>query len=94
MDQVIGDIGFHSFLAKAPGNPLIWRGFLTALTEQLNSDSSALLMTDLAKQENTHFLFSVDISDEYQDKYHKQLNKQQLMPCILCRKWKYTVRRS
>ena len=83
MDQFIGDIGVHSFLAKAPGNPLIWRGFLASLTEQLNSDSSALLVTDLAKQENTHFLYSSDISDEYQDKYHKQLNKQDKFNCFI-----------
>jgi len=76
MDQFIGDIGLHSFLANAPGNPLIWHRFLAELTLQLNCDSSALLVTNLLKWKNTHFLFSTDISEEYQEKYDKGLNEQ------------------
>ena len=75
MDQFVGDIGLHAFLAKAPGKPQVWDGFLNELTQQLNCDSSALLVTGLFLRENTHFLFSDSISKEYQENYHKQLNK-------------------
>ena len=75
MDQTPDGVGLSSILANAPGNPLIWNRFLTELTRQLNCDSSALLITDLIKRENTHFLFSAYIPREYQEKYENTLNR-------------------
>lgn len=65
----------NSLLLNAPGNVLTWNRFLTQLTLQLNCDSSALLITDLLKPENTHFLFNANISPDYQEQYEKKLNK-------------------
>ncbi|MCK5649698.1 MAG: hypothetical protein KAI22_12555, partial [Gammaproteobacteria bacterium] len=65
----------NSLLLNAPGNVLTWNRFLTQLTLQLNCDSSALLITDLLKPENTHFLFNDNISQDYQEQYEKKLNK-------------------
>jgi hypothetical protein len=42
---------------------------------QLSCDSSVLLVTDLIKRENTHFLFSYNIPSAYQEKYENQFNK-------------------
>jgi hypothetical protein len=75
MDQIAEDLDLNSILANAPGNPLIWNRFLTELTRQLNCDSSALLVTDLIERENTHFLFSNHISQEYQEQYENTLNR-------------------
>ncbi|NOR81075.1 MAG: hypothetical protein GQ529_09645, partial [Methyloprofundus sp.] len=69
MDQNINCENLSSILDNAPGNPLIWERYLTELTQQLNCDSSVLLVTDLLKRENTHFLFSVNISQTYQQQY-------------------------
>jgi DNA-binding CsgD family transcriptional regulator len=68
-------LNLNSILANAPGNPLIWNRFLAELTLQLNCDSSALLVTDLIKRENTHFLFSIHIPPEYQDQYEHTFNR-------------------
>ena len=75
MDQIAEDVDLNSILANAPGNPLIWTRFLAELTRQLNCDSSALLVTDLIKRENTHFLFSIHIPKDYQEKYENALNR-------------------
>ncbi|MDD1613411.1 MAG: hypothetical protein LUP98_01990, partial [Methylococcaceae bacterium] len=75
MNQPPDGVGLNSILANAPGNPLIWKQFLTELTRQLNCDSSALLVTDLIKRENTHFLFSTHIPQEYQEQYENTLNR-------------------
>jgi len=75
MDQNPDGVGLNSILANAPGNPLIWIRFLTELTRQLNCDSSALLVTDLIERENTHFLFSTHIPQEYQEQYKNTLNR-------------------
>ena len=75
MDQNTNCVNLNSILDNAPGNPLIWERYLTELTQQLNCDSSALLVTDLLKRENTHFLFSANISQAYQQQYESGLNK-------------------
>lgn len=75
MDQITDGMYLNSILAKAPGKPLIWNRFLTELTRQLNCDSSALLVTDLINRENTHFLFSTHIPQEYQNRYENVLNR-------------------
>ncbi|NOQ14697.1 MAG: hypothetical protein GQ583_09515 [Methyloprofundus sp.] len=75
MDQNTNCVNLNSILDNAPGNPLIWNRYLTELTQQLNCDSSALLVTDLLKRENTHFLFSANISQAYQQQYENGLNK-------------------
>jgi len=75
MDQVVNNINLNSILDNAPGNPLLWKRFLTELTLLLNCDSSALLVTDLNKPENTHFLFSANISERYQQLYENVLNR-------------------
>ena len=56
MDQVADGIGLNALLANAPGHPVIWKQFLVHLTQQLNCDSSALLVTDLKERRKTHFL--------------------------------------
>ncbi|WP_428356021.1 helix-turn-helix transcriptional regulator [Methyloprofundus sp.] len=68
-------IDLNAILATAPGNALIWNRFLAELTWQLNCDSSVLLVTDLIKRENTHFLFSVNIPLGYQKKYEREFNR-------------------
>lgn len=75
MIQHIENIELKSLLANAPSNFLIWNRFLTQLTLQLNCDSSAVLVTDLNKYENTHFLFNANIPQEYQEQYEKELNR-------------------
>ena len=75
MDQHANSLALNLILDNAPGNPLIWNQFLTELTQQLNCDSCALLVTDLVKRENTHFLFSANISEKYQQQYENKLNR-------------------
>lgn len=75
MDQVATKIDLNLILANAPGNTLIWNRFLEELAQQLNSESSALLVTDLHNLEDTHFLFSANIPTEYKDQYENGLNK-------------------
>lgn len=76
MDQSVAEIDLNLILANAPGNTLIWNRFLSELTQQLNSESSALLVTDLHNRENTHFLFSTNIPAEYKGQYENGLNRQ------------------
>lgn len=73
----------NSLLDNAPGNVLTWNRFLTQLSLQLNCDSSALLVTELVKPENTHFLFSANISDEYQQRYENELNRLDRFNCFI-----------
>jgi DNA-binding CsgD family transcriptional regulator len=75
MDQFPEDLELNSILANAPGNPLIWNRFLAELTRQLSCDSSILLVTDLIERENTHFLFSAHIPQDYQEQYENGLNR-------------------
>ena len=75
MVQLADAVDLNSILANAPGNALIWNRFLAELIQQLNCDSSVLLVTDLINRENTHFLFSVNISSEYQESYENELNR-------------------
>ena len=75
MDQIADSVDLNSILANAPGNPLIWSRFLTELTQQLNCDSSALLVTDLIESEKTQFLFSAHIPQKYQEQYENTLNR-------------------
>jgi DNA-binding CsgD family transcriptional regulator len=75
MDQIADGVDLKSILANAPGNPLIWNRFLAELTRQLNCDSSALLITDFIERENTHFLFSSHIPQNYQEQYKNTLNR-------------------
>ena len=74
MAQLADAIDLGSILATAPGNALIWNRFLAELTQQLNCDSSVLLVTDLINRDNTHFLFSDNMPEKYQDKYENKLN--------------------
>ena len=53
MDQYVSNTDFNSLLANAPGNALIWRRFLAELNQQLNCDSSALLISSFANIEDT-----------------------------------------
>jgi len=75
MAQLTDTLELTSILATAPGNDLIWEHFLEKLSQQLSCDSSAMLVTDLNKCENTHFLFSVNVPAEYQEKYENGLNQ-------------------
>ena len=75
MDQHADGIDLNSLLANSPGHPLIWSQFLIELTQKLNCDSSVILVTDLVKRKNTHFLFSAHIPQEYQEQYEKKLNR-------------------
>lgn len=75
MDQTVNSIDLNSLLANAPGNTLIWQRFLAELNQQLNCDSSALLITSLTNIENTQFLFSENIPAIYQEQYQNELNK-------------------
>lgn len=75
MNQSSDGIYLNSILANAPGHPLIWNRFLNELARQLDSDSSALLITDLIDSKNTRFLFSAHIQNEYQAQYENTLNK-------------------
>jgi len=75
MDQYVSNTDFNSLLANAPGNALIWRRFLAELNQQLNCDSSALLISSFANIEDTQFLFSENISSAYQEQYQNELNK-------------------
>ncbi len=75
MDQYADSIDLNALLENAPGNPLIWNRFLTELTSQLNCDSSLLLVTNLIQRKSTHFLFSANISQEYQNQYENELNR-------------------
>jgi hypothetical protein len=59
MAQLADAIDLNSILANAPGNALIWNRFLSELALQLSCDSSVLLVTDLIKRENTHFLSAI-----------------------------------
>lgn len=75
MDQIFGSVDLNLLLTNAPGRPLIWNQFLTELIRQLQCDSSALLVTDLIDNKNTHFLYSVHIQQEYQEQYENNLNR-------------------
>ncbi|WP_221900267.1 hypothetical protein [Bathymodiolus platifrons methanotrophic gill symbiont] len=75
MPQLADVIDLKSILDTASGNDLVWNRFLTELTRQLDCDSSVLLVTDQVKRKNTHFLFSVNIPPEYQEKYENELNR-------------------
>lgn len=75
MAQRADVIDLNSILANAPGNALIWNRFLDELTQVINCDSSVLIVTDLIKRKNTHFLFSVNIPSAYQEKYESELNR-------------------
>lgn len=74
MDQFAEVVDLYSMLANAPGHPLIWERFLNELVRQLDCDSGAMLVTDLANPECTRFLFSAHISAEYQEKYESAQN--------------------
>lgn len=75
MDQIASNIDLNSILANAPGNTLIWNRFLSELSQQFHCASSALLVTDLHKRQNTHFLFSANIPTVYKEQYANKLNK-------------------
>lgn len=75
MAQHADCVDLISILNNAPGNPLIWNKFLAELSQQLNCNSSALLVTDLVNRENTHFLFSANIPEKYQKQYANELNR-------------------
>ncbi|MGR8929890.1 MAG: helix-turn-helix transcriptional regulator [Gammaproteobacteria bacterium] len=75
MDNISDSENLGLFLANAPGRPLIWERFLSELIRQLDCDSSALLVTDLSESENTHFLYSCGIPQDYQETYENKLNK-------------------
>jgi len=75
MDQTVNSIDLNSLLANAPGNALIWQRFLAELNQQLDCDSSGLLITNLVNLEETTFLFSENISASYQEQYQNELNK-------------------
>jgi DNA-binding CsgD family transcriptional regulator len=74
MDQLGEVADLCSILASAPGHPLFWNRFLNELVRQLACDSSAMLITDLNRVENTRFLFGVHISSEDREKYESKLN--------------------
>lgn len=75
MDLITESLDLNVVLDNAAGNPLIWVQFLSELTLQLNCDSSVLLVTDLVERENTHFIYSAHITQDYQVQYENQLNK-------------------
>ncbi len=75
MNQYVSNTDVNSLLANAPGNPVVWQRFLAELMQQLNCDSSALLITNLVNLEDTKFLFSENISPAYQEQYQNGLNK-------------------
>ncbi len=85
MDQYAESINLNSLLENAPGNSLIWNRFLTELIIQLNFDSSLLLVTDLIDRGNTHFLFSANISKEYQKQYEQELNRLDSFNYFICK---------
>lgn len=75
MDQ-LSDCGYlRAILADAPGHPLLWNRFLAALAEQLHFGSCALLVNDLNDGSKTRFLFTANISLEYQEQYENRLNR-------------------
>ncbi len=74
MDQIVNGINLNYLLASAPGNPLVWTQFLTELCKQLNCDSGCIMVTDRNVRKNTHFLFHTGISQEYRQRYEKELN--------------------
>ncbi len=76
MDDMVDGFPLITTLANAPGEPVIWEKFLTELTQELNCDSSLLLVTDLVERENTRFLYSANISEQEQQQYENKLNKQ------------------
>lgn len=75
MTQIYDGLALKLLLAYAPGQPLVWDRFLNELILQLPCDSSALLVTDLIDNGNTHFLFSTHIQSEYQELYENKYNK-------------------
>jgi len=85
MKQPVDSTNLLSLLENAPGNPLIWVRFLTQLSQLLNCDSSALLIIDLLKRENTHFRFTANISQKYQELYINKLNKLDSFNYLICK---------
>lgn len=75
MDQISNTESLSLFLANAPGRPLVWERFLAELIQQLNCDSSILLVTDLSDTSNSHILFSNRISEAYRESYENKLNR-------------------
>ncbi len=76
MDDMVDGFPLILVLANAPGKPVIWKKFLIELTQELSCDSSLLLVTDVVERENTHFLYSANISEQDQLQYESELNKQ------------------
>lgn len=76
MDDMVDGFPLITTLANVPGKPVIWEEFLTELTQELSCDSSLLLVTDVVERENTHFLYSANISGQEQQLYESELNKQ------------------
>lgn len=89
MDQTVNSIDLTSLLVNAPGNALIWQRFLAELNQQLNFDSSALLITNLVNPENSQFLFTESIPLTYQEQYQKGLNKLDGFNCFISKKPKH-----
>jgi len=83
MDQAVNNIDLTLLLANAPGNALVWQRFLAELNQQLNFDSSALLITNLVNPENSQFLFTESIPLTYQEQYEKGLNKLDSFNCFI-----------
>lgn len=89
MGQLLTDIDLNLILANAPGNKLIWNRFLSELTHQLDSESGSLLVTDLQKRQNTHFLFSANIPIAYKEQYENGLNRQDSFNYFISKKPKH-----
>ncbi len=85
MDQIIEPVDLSSLLAHAPGNPVLWRQFLSMLARQLDCECGFMLVSDLLERENTHFLYSFNLSSEFQDDYEDRLNKLDLFNHVVCK---------
>lgn len=75
MNLITKDKCLTEILENVPGNPLLWTQFLSELALLLNCDSCVLLVTDLVDRGKTRFLYSANISQEYQNEYEHKLNK-------------------
>jgi len=75
MDTLEGHDNLKTILSKVPVSPVLWALFLENLTESLGCQHGAILVSDLADQANTRFLYLQNIPAEHQLFYEQKFNR-------------------
>ncbi|MGR9053173.1 MAG: helix-turn-helix transcriptional regulator [Gammaproteobacteria bacterium] len=72
-----------TLLAHTPGNPLLWQKFLAQTAHCLHCEAGYMLITDQMERDNTCFLYSSNVSEEYRQHYENSANRSDLFNFFL-----------